>query len=264
MGLLKRVRALAAVFVFAGMVTPAFATNVKLGGAIWAGYSDGTASMFAGWIGNQSSTASAGLRLELWMFPTPYAGGTTAGGFRLATYSLAPLQPGYYYENVDTGNVPMTPPPPGTYSMAVLLTEHEDPTPGAAYTPIDHVDFDGTYTFVDNGASTVTPHVGLWWNPAESGSGYALDYKHGTLVVTVYSYAADGGPQWYIATGPVVGNTFTATLNKVTGGQCIACAYKVPSLAGNDGTMTITFTSDTAATMLLPGGRSISIVPQDF
>ena len=52
---------------------------------------------------------------------------------------------------------------------------------------------------------------------------------------------------------------FTATLDKYTGGQCISCAYKAPALAGNDGTITITFTSPTTATVDLPGGRHIQI-----
>lgn len=112
--------------------------------------------------------------------------------------------------------------------------------------------------------SAIPPAAGLWWNPAESGSGYALDYKHGVLVVTVYSYTAAGAPIWYLAAGPVTNNTFTATLDKYQGGQCIACAYKPTATNGNDGTVSITFTSATTATMTLPGGRSFPIVPQAF
>ena len=100
----------------------------------------------------------------------------------------------------------------------------------------------------------ITPQVGLWWNPGESGSGYALDYKHGVLVVTVYSYTPAGGPMWYLASGPVNGNTFISTLDKYQNGQCIFCAYPGrPALVGNDGTITTTFTSPTTATMTLPG-----------
>src|SRR5512143_2092654 len=43
--------------------------------------------------------------------------------------------------------------------------------------------------------SAIVPAKGLWWNPNESGSGYNLDVKHGVLVVTVFSYKADGEPQ---------------------------------------------------------------------
>jgi hypothetical protein len=54
-------------------------------------------------------------------------------------------------------------------------------------------------------------------------------------------------------------HVFTATLDKYTSGQCVSCAYKAPSVSGNDGTITITFTSATTATADLPGGRHIQI-----
>jgi hypothetical protein len=112
--------------------------------------------------------------------------------------------------------------------------------------------------------SLIVPTVGLWWNPAESGSGYALDYKHGVLVVTVYSYTTGGAPIWYLASGPMSGNTFTSTLDKYQNGQCIACSYRPATINGNDGAIGITFTSSTTATMSLPGGRSFQVVPQPF
>jgi len=111
----------------------------------------------------------------------------------------------------------------------------------------------------------VTPQAGLWWNPDESGSGYALDYKHGVLVVTTYSYKTDGSSQWYLTSGPVVNNVFTATLDKYTNGQCISCPYTGrPSGGTNDGSMTITFNNETSATVKLPGGRVFHIQPQAF
>jgi hypothetical protein len=105
----------------------------------------------------------------------------------------------------------------------------------------------------------IAPVAGVWWNPNESGSGYGVDYRDGVLVVQVYSYLAGGPAQWYLAAGPVTGNVFTATLDKYTGGQCISCGYKGPSLAGNDGQITITFTSSATANVDLPGGRHIQI-----
>jgi hypothetical protein len=84
------------------------------------------------------------------------------------------------------------------------------------------------------------------------------------LVVTVYSYTASGLPIWYLAFGPVTNNTFTSTLDKFQNGQCISCAYRLPVINGNDGTISITFTSSTSAMMTLPGGRNFQIVPQDF
>src|SRR5262249_54041645 len=91
--------------------------------------------------------------------------------------------------------------------------------------------------------ATIVPVAGVWWDPQESGSGLGIDYQNGTLIVEVYSYLSNGPAQWYLSAGPVVSNVFTGTLDKYTGGQCISCAYQAATLVGNDGTITITFTS---------------------
>jgi hypothetical protein len=128
-----------------------------------------------------------------------------------------------------------------------------------ALTEITSMTFQATF------GATVVPDVGLWWNPGESGSGYNLDVKNNVLVVTVYSYNANGDPQWYIASGPIVNNSFSGTMNKYIGGQCISCAYKgLPTSAGNGGVIGIDFASTTSATVFLPGGRVTRIQPQAF
>ena len=119
--------------------------------------------------------------------------------------------------------------------------------------------FAGTSTFTAQNTAAITPVAGVWWNKSEPGSGFGLDYLNGTLLVEVYSYLAGGPSQWYLAAGALTNNVFTATLDKYVNGQCVSCAYKAPSLAGNDGTITITFTSPTTATADLPGGRHIQI-----
>jgi hypothetical protein len=108
-------------------------------------------------------------------------------------------------------------------------------------------------------AATIVPVGGIWWNPNESGTGFALDYENGILIVATYSFLAAGPSQWYLSSGPVVNNVFTGTLDKYTGGQCISCAYKAPTQSGNDGVITITFTSPTTAIVDLPGGRHFQI-----
>jgi hypothetical protein len=125
---------------------------------------------------------------------------------------------------------------------------------------------DGIYSLVDSTPpTTVTPQTGLWWNPAESGSGYALDYKHGVLVVTTYSYKATGESEWYISSGPVVSNLFIGSLDRFHHGQCISCPYPgSPIFGGTDGAMSITFHTSTSATLSLPGRPTITIVPEVF
>jgi hypothetical protein len=107
--------------------------------------------------------------------------------------------------------------------------------------------------------------TGLWWNRSESGTGYNIQVQQGVLVVSMYSYTQGGDPVWYLVIGPMANAggsvAATGTLDKYRGGQCASCMYQVPSMVGNDGTMTITFTSPSAATVQLPGGRITQIQP---
>ena len=113
--------------------------------------------------------------------------------------------------------------------------------------------------------SPLIPQSGLWANTNELGTGYTLDFKHGVLVVAIYAYTSAGAAQWYLASGPVAGTTFTATLDRYVAGQCIFCAFTgQPTLTGNDGTITINFSSSTSATVFLPGGRVTQIQPFQF
>jgi hypothetical protein len=109
------------------------------------------------------------------------------------------------------------------------------------------------------------PVAGMWWNPAESGTGYNIQVQHGTLVATIFAYAGNGDPMWYLIVGSMAnagaGIATTATLDKYRGGQCASCLYRMPSTMGNDGSMTITFSSPTAATVQLNGGRVTQIQP---
>lgn len=113
-------------------------------------------------------------------------------------------------------------------------------------------------------ASGFAPASGQWWNPDESGTGYNIDIDAGVLVVTVFSFNANGDAQWYLAAGPMSADQrrFSGTLDKYRNGQCISCGYAGrPASVGNDGVITIDFTSETSATLTLPGGRTSVIQP---
>jgi hypothetical protein len=73
-----------------------------------------------------------------------------------------------------------------------------------------------------------------------------------------------GTPIWYLASGPIIDDTFTAVLEKHVGGQCVSCVYKRPAYNGDDGIISIRLHSRTSATMTLPGGRTTDVVPQEF
>jgi hypothetical protein len=115
--------------------------------------------------------------------------------------------------------------------------------------------------------AAITPVNGLWWNPAESGTGYQIQTSGSTLVITIYTFKANGDPQYYLSAGPLAnsGRTFVGTLDKYRAGQCISCPYTGrPILDGNDGTVRIEFSDARSATVDLPGGRVTAIVPFAF
>ena len=119
--------------------------------------------------------------------PAPYAGSIELG-YKLAEYSLGQLVAGFNLSNISSGSIPFSPPPNGTWVFTLLVTEYIAPGIDDGFFPDDYFNFSAPVTFgpPPPPPPALTPPVGLWWNPSESGSGYAFDYKHGVLVVTVY------------------------------------------------------------------------------
>ena len=64
---------------------------------------------------------SGELWLELWAFPVPFSGLGQANyqqnGYRLASYPLNRIAPGYYLYAINSGPIPYHPPSPGTYHI---------------------------------------------------------------------------------------------------------------------------------------------------
>ena len=243
--------------------TPAEAANVKFFGEVGYSHTDNSAVLAAVQVKNfDAGGTSANLKMELWAYPATFTGASQAG-YKLAEAALGPLAGSDVINNVNSGTIAFVYPPNGSWHVAMLLTEFTGAALDDGYSTRDWFNF-ANLLAVGSQPPALTPYIGSWWNPSESGSGYALDYRHGVLVVTTYSYLAGGAAQWYISAGPLSGTTFTATLDKAVNGQCISCPYRASSVSGNDGTITIIFSSPTSATIYLPGGRVNQIVPLEF
>jgi hypothetical protein len=240
------------------------AATVKFSGNVGYSYGGNSALLSADQVRNFDTTGSSStLKMELWAYALPYDG-TPQTGYKMAEYTLGPLAANMAFTNIYSGQIPFTYPPNGSWNVAMILTEFTGATPdNAGYTPRDWGNFNERLV-VGSAPPAVAPYVGSWWNPNESGTGYSIDYRHGMLVVTTYSFAQNGTATWYISAGQLSGNTFTATLDKSVNGQCISCTYRPITPNGNDGTITIVFSSATSATVFLPGGRSTHIVPLEF
>ena len=207
---------------------------------------------------------SGNLRLELWAFAQPF-NGTPQNGFRTAVRELGQLAGGSSFTDIQ-GEVPFTRPPSGTYYFSLFLTEFTGGAANSGYALRAYGTFPTPVTFGTT-AQPFVPVTGLWYNPEESGSGYNIQVRHGVLVLIMYSYEADGDPIWYLMSGPLTenGTKLTATLDKYRNGQCAGCPYEgFPDAAGNDGPITIQFTSPTDAFISFPSGRFVHIEPYNF
>jgi hypothetical protein len=102
-----------------------------------------------------------------------------------------------------------------------------------------------------------TPAPGLWWNPNESGRGYAIDVQNNAIVVTVFIYDSAGNPTFYQAAGIYNESlrSFSAQLGEFHGGQCFGCAYSRPTGVAV-GTLSIVFSSPENGTLYYPGGST--------
>ncbi len=54
-----------------------------------------------------------------------------------------------------------------------------------------------------NFAMAITPENGMYWEPSRPANLYVIEYQKGTMVLVIYSYDAQGRPEWYSASGPL-------------------------------------------------------------
>ena len=110
------------------------------------------------------------------------------------------------------------------------------------------------------GGSTFLPETVWWWNPAESGRGFAIEVQGSTLVMAGYMYDAAGNPTWYVSSGPMASATlYRGNWEQYRDGQTLAGAYRPPTAAGSAGSVTLQFTSRTTANLTLPNGRQVAL-----
>lgn len=125
------------------------------------------------------------------------------------------------------------------------------------------------FTLFPLGASAgpASPQPGLWWSPAESGRGYALDPQGEKMVVTTFAYDDSGSMQWYYADGPLSngGAHWCGQLLTFDFGQPLNGGYRGPPVnTGNAGTICIDFNGRVNGTLTLPSGRRVAIERENF
>lgn len=116
----------------------------------------------------------------------------------------------------------------------------------------------------------VVPQNGLWWNAAQGGRGYGVEYNpaSGTLFVGTFIYGPDATrpPVWYVSTcayAPATGNC-SSTLQQFANGQALSAGYRPPTPLGSAGALGVSFASATAGTLTLPNGTAVAITRFPF
>ena len=56
-------------------------------------------------------------------------------------------------------------------------------------------------SWVFSSAHAYEPEGGIWWNPQESGTGYAIETQDDMMAVTIYGGDAAGFAKWYTSVG---------------------------------------------------------------
>ncbi len=126
-------------------------------------------------------------------------------------------------------------------------------------------------------AAAFTPESGVWWNPAESGTGLQIEIQDNFMALSGYVFNNNGTPVWVTAQGLLQagGARFVSSdnrsdgswLNTFSGGQCIGCPYLGPPVEelGSKGPVVVTFDPNNPTVAVLNwGGRNTLIERYQF
>jgi len=103
------------------------------------------------------------VRVELWAYAKPYTGAAQPG-YRLASCSpgesIGPLS---YIGDIRCKSLPFTPPPDGTWTLALLVTEYTGAPANDGYVQRDYRSYDPQVTFGTLRPSTTLVAVEYYW-----------------------------------------------------------------------------------------------------
>lgn len=137
---------------------------------------------------------------------------------------------------------------PASGLATVTVSNRSDLQPSCTVNASKSIDSIGTASAV------IAPQTGWWWNPSESGRGFFIEKQGNNIFMAGYLYDTDGRATWGTAQGAMNGASFTAPISVFGGGQTLTGNYVAPTALPSPGSISITFTSDTTATMTWPGG----------
>ena len=126
------------------------------------------------------------------------------------------------------------------------------------------------FNIVGNGVAAAPkanqPENGWWWNPAEDGRGFFMEWQNGTIDLAGYMYDEQGNSVWYLGVyetpdiRAMAGNWWS-----YANGQSMMGTYRPATrVSENVAPVTITFTGPDTAIITLPGGRTSALQRHRF
>jgi hypothetical protein len=112
------------------------------------------------------------------------------------------------------------------------------------------------------------PESGWWWNEAENGRGFFMEWQGGTLDIAGYMYDDAGNSVWYLTVDSMKGATgqsFTNSWWSYGNGQTLTGAWKPNTrLSTTVAPLSIQFSAPDTAIMTLPNGRTTALKRHRF
>ncbi|WP_157948309.1 hypothetical protein [Pulveribacter suum] len=112
------------------------------------------------------------------------------------------------------------------------------------------------------------PQGGTWVVSSEvngkPGRGLAMDAQNGTLVVQMYAYESNGQPTFYLASGALQNDRFSAPLMRYSGGRYFGSGPRSGAEAGSPGNVNVRFTSGTTGFITFPNEPEVAISRFNF
>ncbi|AEF87682.1 hypothetical protein DelCs14_0643 [Delftia sp. Cs1-4] len=117
-------------------------------------------------------------------------------------------------------------------------------------------------------AHAFMPSNGTWVVTSElngkPGRGLAIDAQNGNLVMQMYAYERTGEPSFYLTTGALSNNRFSAPLIRYKGGRYLGSGPMSGTEDRNMGQVSMRFTSGVSGFITLPGEQEVAISRFNF
>lgn len=117
-------------------------------------------------------------------------------------------------------------------------------------------------------AQAFSPQSGTWIVTSEQngkpGRGLAIDVQDNTLVMQMYAYDTNGNATFYMTSGTLANDRYSAALNKYRGGRYLGSGDLTGKEDGSAGTVSMRFESGTKGFITLPGEAEKAISRFNF